>query len=102
LSSYRIGPKAVTDMTAIFDYTVDHWGWRQADAYVDKLSECFQLLADTPGLGRSSDLIASGIRRFEQGSHVVFYKEANSGIEILRVLHQSMLPTQQRLNPKEQ
>lgn len=92
----------MADLAGIFDYTVDHWGWKQADTYADNFSECFQLLADTPGLGRSSDLIAAGIRRFEQGSHVVFYKEVRGGIEILRILHRSMLPTQQRLNPKEQ
>lgn len=101
MSSYRIGLKAESDLAGIFDYSVDHWGWKQADDYVDKLSECFQLLADAPGLGKPSDLIAAGIRRFEQGSHVVFYKEAKGNIEILRVLHRSMLPTQQRLNPKE-
>ena len=102
MSSYRIGPRAESDLAGISDYTVDQWGWRQADTYVDSLSECFQLLADSPGLGRPSDLIAASVRRFEHGSHVVFYKEARDGIEILRVLHRSMLPTQQRLNPKEQ
>jgi toxin ParE1/3/4 len=99
LSSYRIGSKAESDLAAIFDYTVDQWGWKQADAYVDGLSECFQLLADSPGLGRSSDLV-EGVRRFEHSSHVVFYKKVRVGIEILRVLHRSMLPTSQRLDPE--
>ncbi len=98
---YRIRPKAESDLAGIFDYTVDQWGWRQADAYVDMLSDCFQLLADSPGLSRTSDLIPAGIRRFEHGSHVVFYREGKGGkgIEILRVLHKSMLPTRLRLTP---
>jgi toxin ParE1/3/4 len=101
LSSYRIGSKAESDLTGIFDYTVDQWGWRQADAYIDMLSDCFQLLADSPGLGRTSDLIPVAIRRFEHGSHVVFYREGEGReeIEILRVLHKSMLPTRLRLTP---
>ncbi len=86
-------------MAAIFDYTVDQWGWKQANAYVDGLSECFQLLADSPGLGKPSDLRVAGVRRVEHGSHVVFYKEVRGGIKILRVLHRSMLPTSKRLNP---
>ena len=101
MSSYRIGSKAESDLADILDYTVDQWGWMQADAYVDKLSDCFQLLADSPGLGRTSDLIPAGILRFEHGSHVVFYREGKGekGIEILRIFHKSMLPTRLRLIP---
>lgn len=97
MSNYRIGSKAESDLTGIFDYTVDRWGWEQVDTYVDVLSECFQLLADSPGWGRSSNLIAKDILHFEHGSHVVLYKKVEAGIEILRVLHKAMLPTSRRL-----
>jgi toxin ParE1/3/4 len=92
LSSYRIGSKAESDLAGIFDYTLDQWGPRHAERYVDELAECFQLLADSQGLGRSAGILA-GVRRFEHGSHVIFYKKFRAGIEILRVLHRSMLPT---------
>jgi toxin ParE1/3/4 len=93
LSTYRLGPKATSDLEELFDYTVDTWGEQQAEDYVEELARCFQMLADSPGLGRPCDLISPSIRRFEQGKHVIFYKPDKNGILISRNLHQSRLPT---------
>ena len=94
MSTYRLGPKGASDLAEIFDSTVDTWGEQQAETYIEELARCFQLLADSPGLGRICDLISPGIRRFEQGKHVIFYKPDRAGILIARILHQSRLPTQ--------
>ena len=93
MSTYRLGPKGTVDLVEIFDYTVDTWGEQQAENYLDELAKCFQLLADSPGLGRACDPISPGIRRFEQGRHVIFYKPDRNGVLIARILHQSRLPT---------
>jgi toxin ParE1/3/4 len=93
LSTYRLGPKATSDLAEIFDYAVDTWGEQQAENYIEELARCFQLLADSPGLGRTCDRIFPGIRRFEQSKHVIFYKPDRRGILISRILHQSRLPT---------
>ena len=93
MRTYRLGPKGASDLAAIFDYTVDIWGEQQAENYVEELARCFQLLANLPGLGRACDLILPGIRRFEQGKHVIFYKPDRGGIVISRILHQQRLPT---------
>jgi toxin ParE1/3/4 len=92
LSTYRLGPKGTSDLAEIFDYTVDTWGEQQAENYIDELAKCFQRLADSPGLGRACDLISPGIRRFELGKHVIFYKPDRNGIIVSRILHQRMLP----------
>jgi len=92
LTTYRLGPKGASDLAEIFDYTVDTWGEQQAENYVEELAICFQLLADSPGLGRTCDLIFPGIRRFEHGKHVIFYKPDKNGIIVSRILHQSRLP----------
>lgn len=93
MNTYRLGPKGASDLAEIFDYTVDTWGEQQAEEYVEELARCFQLLADSPGLGRACDLISPGLRRFEQGRHVIFYKPARDGIIVSRILHKSRLPT---------
>ena len=92
MSTYRLGPKGTSDLAEIFDYTVATWGEQQAEKYIEELAACFQLLADSPGLGRACDLISPGIRRFEQGKHVIFYKPERDGIIVSRILHQRMLP----------
>ena len=93
MSTYRIGPKGVSDLAEIFDYTVDTWGEEQAENYLDELARVFHRLVDSPGLGRACDRIYPGIRRFEQGKHVIFYKPERHGIVISRILHQRRLPT---------
>jgi toxin ParE1/3/4 len=92
LSTYRLGTKGVSDPGEIFDYTVDTCGEEQAENYLDELARCFHRLADSPGLGRTCDRIYPGIRRFEQGKHVIFYKPERHGIVISRILHQKRLP----------
>jgi toxin ParE1/3/4 len=89
---------AEQDLASIFDYTVDTWGWEQSDDYVSQLSVCFQNLADAPELGRPLMEIDPSIRRFERASHVVFFKEIEDWIQILRVLHRSQLPSLHILN----
>ena len=83
-------------MRGIIRYTVDRWSAEQAARYSSDLRECFQQLAESPGIGRPCDFISPGLRRFERGKHVVFYCTVTGGIRIVRVLHQRMLPTKWR------
>jgi len=58
-------------------------------------------------LGRSCDHIRPGLHRFEHEKHVVFYLLEQTGVRIVRVLHQSMLPDPVRFSqgpetPKQQ
>jgi plasmid stabilization system protein ParE len=43
-------------------------------------------------MGRACDATSTGLRRHEQGKHVVFYRLKPDGIRIVRVLHQQMIP----------
>jgi plasmid stabilization system protein ParE len=43
-------------------------------------------------MGRACNAISSGLRRHEQGKHVIFYRLKPGGIRIVRVLHQQMIP----------
>jgi toxin ParE1/3/4 len=54
------------------------------------------MLAQSPGMGRGCDSVSTGLRRFEHGKHVVFYRTVTAGIVIVRVLHQRMLPVKSR------
>ena len=93
MSTYRLGPKGASDLAEIFNYTVDTWGEQQAEGYVEELARCFQMLADSPGLGRPCDRIVPKVRRFEHREHVIFYTPDRKGIIVSRILHQSRLPS---------
>ena len=55
-----------------------------------ELEGCFKSLSGNPRLGRSAELLAPGLRRFEHRSHTVFYTEDVYGVLIVRILHAGM------------
>ena len=83
-------------MSALSRYTVEKWGAVQAIRYVSSLRDCFQFLAENPGMGRACDSVSAGLHRYEQGKHVIFYRVRADSIRVVRVLHQQMLPVKAR------
>jgi toxin ParE1/3/4 len=83
---------AESDLEEIAAYTLREWGEAQATLYLSQLEHCCERLGGNPGLGRSCDAVREGLRRMEQGSHVVFYNTDGSGIVVERILHKSMVP----------
>jgi toxin ParE1/3/4 len=58
--------------------------------YLAQFDRRFHALAELPNLGRSCDDIRPGYRRYSEGSHKIFHREAGGGIEIVRILHGRM------------
>jgi len=90
-AEYRLSPKALGDMEAVWLYSLSEWGSEQADRYTDDLTVTFELLAENPKSGTNSDHIRAGYRRHSILRHVIYYRETDYGIEVIRVLHNRML-----------
>lgn len=88
-------------MIDIGAYTLRIWGVRQTIRYIDALEACCQRLADNPASGRPCDHVRPGLRRMEQGSHVVFFRGEPGGILVSRILHERMLPEKHSLDEDE-
>ena len=88
----RFSRSAQADLLRIGAYTLETWGAAQAERYLNDLEQCAKLLAANPSLGRACDWIRPGLRRFEKGRHVMFYRQGEDGVLVSRILHQSMLP----------
>jgi toxin ParE1/3/4 len=86
----RITPRARQDLKAIWTYTVKRWGEPQADLYLRQLDAGIRSLIDFQGLGESCEHIRAGYRRLLVNRHLIFYRQGETHIEIVRVLHQSM------------
>lgn len=84
--------RAEADLDGIAEYTLRTWGIEQATRYLDTLQDCRHLIANNPSLGRASDEILVGCRRFEVAKHVIFFRPLGDGVRVLRILHQRMLP----------
>lgn len=91
MEPYRLSKLAERDLETISDYTEDHWGKAQAERYILSIKDCLLNLANSPLLGRTDDRKRPSYRRFEQESHVIFYKPESYGIFVGRILHRRML-----------
>lgn len=93
MSGYRLSPAAQRDLSSIWDFTQERWDADQAETYVTEIRAAIERIADDPGRGRSCDEIREGYRRYNIGSHLLFYVESANGVDVIRILHQRMDPT---------
>jgi toxin ParE1/3/4 len=90
VTQYILSPRAQADLDEIWDYSAAHWGEGQAEAYVRQIQAAIELVAMTPSRGRPCEEIRHGYSKFTVGSHVLFYRLADDGIDVVRILHQRM------------
>jgi toxin ParE1/3/4 len=57
-----------------------------ADRFLDHLAQKCELLAESPEIGRRREELAPRLRSFPVGRYVIFYRIADPGIEVVRVL----------------
>jgi toxin ParE1/3/4 len=86
----RFRPRAQSDLKAIWRYSFQQWGERQADLYLKQLDDGIQSLRDFPDLGEPCDHIRVGYRKLQVNRHLIFYRRTDQRIEVVRVLHQAM------------
>ncbi len=92
MAGFFLSGKAKADVKEIGRYTQQRWGVEQRNRYLGELDACFQRIGANPTLGNSAEAIRAGYRRIREGSHVVFFRKAGNEVEIVRVLHERMLP----------
>jgi toxin ParE1/3/4 len=88
-SRYRLSPLAVTDLEEIWLYTARTWSQEQAGSCHAGLVSAFVGLAAGRKTGRPAD-IREGCFKYAVGSHLVFYRPTDAGIDVIRILHQRM------------
>lgn len=92
VAEFRLRPAARNDLEIIWQNSVESWSVGQADAYIALLFDAFNVAAGFPLAGQDASDIRAGYRQRACGSHVIFYRPQEYGVEIVRVLHGRMLP----------
>lgn len=87
--AYGLSPLAEADLEGIWFYTFKQWSTEQADSYHARIVDTFEGLAAGTKRGRPVD-IRDGYFKYAIGSHLIFYRESETGIDVIRVLHQRM------------
>ena len=90
MAKYLLTNKAVDDLTKIWNYTFEIWSEEQADKYYKQLISSCEFIADNVDKGRNYDGIRDSLLGFKSGKHIIFYRQLNDNIEILRILHERM------------
>lgn len=86
----RLRPAADRDLQNIFRYSVKEWGNDRAERYIRDLNTAFLKLANNELRSKRADDIHTGLHSCRVVSHVVFFKQTDYGILVIRVLHKSM------------
>lgn len=84
-------------MASIYLYNETSYGEPHADQYLTFLDGTMDALAQTPNLGKTIDgyegvrlYLAKSTRRKQSHGYRIFFREVETGIEIIRVLHTRM------------
>jgi toxin ParE1/3/4 len=83
-SGWVLRPAAEADLANIWHHGAASWGLEQADHDADDLFAVFDLLAEYPGLARDRAEFSPPVRINRRGAHLVIYRQAGQGIEIVR------------------
>jgi len=87
---FIVSPRARADIDDIWNYTVEHWGDRQAEIYLRLVKAAVEAVATDPKIGRTCDDVRRGYRKYPVGSHVLFYRVTATAIVVVRILHRRM------------
>ena len=90
MPQYRLTPAAQADLDRIWEYTVAKWSEAQAEGYIRGIQTTCEGLISGATVSRSAESVRAGYRKTAVGSHVMFFKQSNDGVVIVRILHQRM------------
>lgn len=90
MKRFVLSESARRDLADIARHTEIEWGAQQKARYLGEIEARLRELRRNPALGAARGDIHPGYRSLVVVSHVVFYREADDAVEILRVLHHGM------------
>lgn len=85
-----LSPMAKLDLSEIWDYTLSQWSVEQAEKYVLELWSTMGNAASDSTKSVDIGDVRRGYRKSRSGSHVIFFKVTDDGIDVVRILHQKM------------
>ncbi len=90
MSRVTLSPKAKSDLSEIWDYSLAQWGVNQAEKYIRELWAEIEKQASDPTTSIDIGDVMRGYRKTRSGSHVIFFKQTKDGIDVVRILYKKM------------
>ena len=82
----RKRPQTEIDLKSIYHFIADD-SVRAADAWLKRIEDTFDMLAETPLGGRAREDLAANLRSFPVGRYIIFYKPVSDGVVVVRVMN---------------
>ncbi len=85
-NSARKSPQTEIDLTSIYNFIADD-SVKAADAWLERIEDTFDMLAQTPRAGRARHDLGPRLRSFPVGRYIIFYTPMSDGVEVVRVMN---------------
>ena len=87
--SIKLKPKANDDLANIYLYSFNSFGKTKAVDYIADINKAFISITQGVAVTYKCDFIKPMLQKLIINSHVIFFKNIDRKIEIIRILHQS-------------
>ncbi|HMP29802.1 MAG TPA: type II toxin-antitoxin system RelE/ParE family toxin [Saprospiraceae bacterium] len=86
-----ISDKAYSDLTFLFQYSIETFGLPKTEAYLKSIYEKISYLAVMPGIGHTHKSLPDYLRVINVAKHLVIYTAKEPDVVIvLRIVHHKM------------
>ncbi|MBX7149843.1 type II toxin-antitoxin system RelE/ParE family toxin [bacterium] len=85
-AKYLFTHQAVNDLESIFDYLSEK-SPQSAARFSENLEAKCGKLTLSPAMGKMRNELILGLRSLPVGKYIIFYRQKNKNIEIIRLLH---------------
>ena len=86
---YRLSPLAEQDLEDIWLYTLREWSADQADRYYHSIIAAIEGLLVRRHIPQLTDILPD-YWKFKVGRHVIYFKEHDDYLDVIRILHVRM------------
>ena len=83
---FRKLPQADADLDSIWAFIAAD-NVTAADRLIGRIGEIFEMLIESPLVGRERPDLRSDLRSFPVGNYVIFYRALSDGVEVVRVMN---------------
>lgn len=83
---------AKANIKSIAYYTEERFGIEKRNSYLKEIFYFFDLLLQSPLLGKPRDELFAGMRSIAIAEHVAYYYCSTEAVKIVALLHKSMEP----------
>lgn len=82
--------EAQKDLDDIYEHSFEHFGYLQAEFYINEIERIAIQLFHFNKKGKSRAELQKNIRSIPQGKHIIYYKIEGNLLIIARILYQSV------------